>query len=122
VIDGAGIGVVVDEIRNQGLPVSAETFTNRYATAFTTKWTLTSDSAGALQLCHNSKPLWSIDCKNGKVQLIATADSSKSELVKLFEGVDFSKPFSVSNSPPVEPDLQAQLVAEAGKIREYYLK
>jgi hypothetical protein len=123
-IDGAGIGVVVDEMRSQGsLPISEDGFLKRYRSAFSISWVIRTNEQDLLELSNfKGIPIWSIDRHTGIVRLVGTADPEQRSVVSLFKSVDFSKPFSELNVPNLDAATLSKLSEESDFIRKYYVQ
>ena len=123
VMEGAGIGIVVDEVKtNRPLPITGESFLNVYRSAFRISRMIRTNELDLLELSLNGVPLWTIDRRTGAVRLVGTADPKNSPLVRAFESVDFSKPMSAENAPTLNPTTSARVKAHFDEVRRYYVQ
>src|SRR5438552_4898064 len=99
--EGVSIGVVVNQLREEGLfPVDAREFLTRYRSAFTIKWQPSTNSNGELLLGMGQKQYWSIRRRDGLIQRIGTMTPAEDRFLPLLNHFDLSRPFSESNTCP----------------------
>ena len=116
-IEGASIGVVVDQIRNSSqMPVQPEDFTRRYAQLCRINWHASTNTSGDVILSLQGKDLWSIRRPDGRVRRIGAAQPCEIDLLRCLEALDFSRPCSASNRAALEGESWSALKNESDKI------
>src|SRR6266487_4877880 len=71
VLEGASIGVVVNQMRGSHLtPIQKDEFLRRYGENFAMKWQVSTNSIGDLLLCYNGAAIWSVGVTDGLVRRV----------------------------------------------------